>query len=112
MPAEHSFVDVSPANVVLTSMKKTEDGNGVILRVYEATGQKVTATLTLPTDGTGLLPGAVKEVNLMEQDGGESPLAVKDGKVSVELGPWEIETLRVDAPKRGSEFWERGKGAR
>jgi hypothetical protein len=47
----------------------------------------------------------------MEQDGGESPLAVKDGKVSVKLGPWEIQTLRVDIPKRGAEFWEQGKGA-
>jgi alpha-mannosidase len=112
LAAEHSFVEVAPANVVLTSMKKTEDGNGVILRVYEATGQKTTATLTLPTDGTGLLPGAVKEVNLMEQDGGEKPLAVKDGKVSVELGPWEIQTLRVDIPKRGADFWEQGKVAR
>lgn len=109
LPAEHSFASVSPANVVLSAMKKTEDGNGVILRVYEATGQKTTATVTLPTDGSSVQPGAVTVVNLMEQYGGETALPVKDGKVTVELGPWEILTLRVDAPKRGEEFWTQSK---
>jgi alpha-mannosidase len=109
LPAERSFGSVSPANVILSAMKKTEDGNGVILRIYESAGQKTTATVTLPTDGSHIAPGAVTVVNLMEKPDGDKTLPVKDGKVTVELGPWEILTLRVDAPKRGDEFWMQSK---
>jgi hypothetical protein len=39
LPSEHSFVQVDSQNVVLTALKKSEDGDGLILRFYEWAGQ-------------------------------------------------------------------------
>src|SRR6202012_4852934 len=42
LPAEHSFASVAPENVVLTAVKKSEDSNGLIFRVYEWAGKSST----------------------------------------------------------------------
>ncbi|MGH9654539.1 MAG: alpha-mannosidase, partial [Bryobacteraceae bacterium] len=39
MPAEHSFFSVEPDNVVLSTVKKAEDSNALILRYYEWAGK-------------------------------------------------------------------------
>ena len=74
LPAEHSFASVSPENVVLTAVKKAEDANGLIFRVYEWAGKSATAEFHVP-------PGATSATvtNLMEAPEG-SPLTV-DGDV-------------------------------
>ena len=53
---------VKPVNVVLTALKKTEDGNGLILRVYEWAGKNGTVELHVPPGATG-----ATVTNLMEQ---------------------------------------------
>jgi alpha-mannosidase len=50
-PASASFVRCSATNVVLTTIKKAEQGQGLILRGYEAAGQETTAELAFDRDG-------------------------------------------------------------
>jgi len=50
LPPEASFVEVEPANVVLTAVKKSEDGDDLILRFYETNGQETTAQIALPQE--------------------------------------------------------------
>jgi len=90
LPAEHSFVSVSPENVVLTAIKKAEDANGLILRVFEWAGKESTVTFNLP-------PGAVSasETNLMEMPI-EDPVRIADSKVALPIHPYEILSVRVD----------------
>jgi alpha-mannosidase len=38
LPDRQSFLDVSAANVVVTILKKAEDGRGLLLRCYETDG--------------------------------------------------------------------------
>ncbi len=92
-PAEMSFVGVSAENVVLTAMKKTEDGNALLFRFYEWAGKTSEVQLTVPAGAT-----SATMTNLMEQPEG-SPLTVtRDSKVTVPVHPYEIVSVRVDYP--------------
>jgi alpha-mannosidase len=96
LPAEHAFASVEPDNVVLTAVKKAEDANGLIFRVYEWAGKESTAVFHVP-------PGATSATvtNLMEQPEG-SPLSVAGDVVKVPIHPYEILTIRVDYPTAGN----------
>jgi alpha-mannosidase len=48
LPAEFSYVTVKPENVVLTAMKKAEDANGLIFRVYEWEGKVRRCRISCP----------------------------------------------------------------
>jgi alpha-mannosidase len=95
LPAEHSFASVSPDNVVLTAVKKAEDANGLIFRVYEWAGKETTAEFHVP-------PGATSATvtNLMETPEG-SPLVISGDVVKTPIHPYEILTIRVDYPGGG-----------
>ncbi len=99
LPAEHSFASVSPENVVLTAVKKAEDANGLIFRVYEWAGKASTVEFHVP-------PGASSATvtNLMETPDGD-PLPVThetaDDLMKAPIKPYEILTIRVDYPNGG-----------
>jgi alpha-mannosidase len=95
LPAEHSFASVSPDNVVLTAVKKAEDANGLIFRVYEWAGKSATAEFHVPPGATG-----ATVTNLMETAEG-SPLTVEGDVVKAPIHPYEILTIRVDYPNGG-----------
>jgi alpha-mannosidase len=103
LPAEHSFASVSPENVVLTAVKKAEDANGLIFRVYEWAGKETTAEFHVPPGATG-----ATVTNLMEQPEGD-PLKVEGDVVKVPIKPYEILTIRVDYAKAGNKG-PRGQG--
>ncbi len=95
LPPEHSFASVSPENVVLTAVKKAEDANGLIFRVYEWAGKETTAEFHVPPGATG-----ATVTNLMEQPEGDA-LKVEGDLVKVPIHPYEILTIRVDYPNGG-----------
>jgi alpha-mannosidase len=92
MPLEHSYASVTPENVILTAIKKAEDDNGLIFRVFEWAGKQSDVTFTVPTGAT-----SATETNLMEKPQG-SPLPVASNKVTVPISPYEILSIRVDYP--------------
>jgi len=97
LPAEHSFASVTPNNVVLTAVKKAEDTNGLIFRVYEWAGKETTAEFHVPPGATG-----ATVTNLMEQPEGD-PLKVEGDVVKVPIHPYEILTIRVDYAEAGNK---------
>jgi alpha-mannosidase len=96
LPAAHSFVSASPENVVLTAVKKAEDSDGLILRVYEWAGKSSTAEFHVPAGATG-----ATITNLMEKPEG-SQLQVAGDVVKVPIHPYEILTIRVDYPAKAA----------
>jgi alpha-mannosidase len=99
LPGSFSFLKTEPENVVVTAMKKTEDGDGLLVRFYEGSGKGGNVTLTLP-------PGIVSAnlANLMEKPEG-SPLAVAGGRtVTVPVTPYEIQTVIVHYPAPQQSF--------
>jgi alpha-mannosidase len=95
LPASHSFAAVNADNVVLTALKKAEDSNSLIFRVYEWAGKGTDVEFHVP-------PGAQSATltNMMEQPEGQ-PLTVQGDVVKAPIHPYEILTLRVDYPTVG-----------
>ena len=89
LPAEHSFVQTQSDNVIVTSLKKAEDDNSLVLRFYEWAGKDGEVKLQLP-------PGAqsASETDLMER-AVATPLQMSDGSVQVHTKPYEIKTIKV-----------------
>ena len=88
LPSSFSFASVHADSAVIDTIKKAEDGNGYIVRLYEAQNMREEAELIF---GFG-----VKEV--YECDCLENNLEkLKSGKnsVKVKMGNFEIKTLRV-----------------
>jgi alpha-mannosidase len=88
LPAQHSFVQIQPDNVVLTAVKKAEDEGSLIFRFYEWAGQEADVKLQLP-------PGAqsAAETNLMEKTIGA--LSPQNDTITVHTKPHEIKTVKV-----------------
>jgi alpha-mannosidase len=103
LPPSHSFVSVDDDNVILTAVKKSEDDDALILRVYDWSGKASKAKFTLPPGAT-----SATEVNLMEQPTG-SAIPVEDNTATLPVGPFEIRTLRVNYPHQPSPLLESQK---
>lgn len=87
-PANVSFFQVSPSNVVIETVKKAEDSNAIIVRLYEAHGKRGTARLT-----SALPIVAAAQCNLLEEQ--DEPLAWQEGGVEFAVTPFKIVTLKL-----------------
>ena len=89
-PAASTEAAVTPAGVVLETLKRAEDGDGWIVRVYEAHGGRHRAEVRLP------FPVAHAEaVDLMERPCDEEAPDVRENKLGCTVRPYEIRTFRV-----------------
>jgi alpha-mannosidase len=90
MGADHSYINIASDNVVLTAMKKTEDGEGLLLRLFEWAGKSGDTEITVPE-------GAVSAqlTNLMEAPYGNE-IQMKNGKLKIPVHPFEIVSVRVN----------------
>lgn len=90
LPARHSFLRVEPSNVIVTALKKAEESDDLILRFYECEGRGGTASIHL-----GFAAKSFRETNLMEQPMKGLDTPIRNGRISVPIGKWEIKTLRI-----------------
>jgi alpha-mannosidase len=90
LPARRSFLSVSSDNVVLTALKKTEDENAWLLRLYEWAGKDSTVQITLPES-----LAAASRTNLMEKTEG-SPISINEHRIAVPVHPYEIVSVRAE----------------
>jgi alpha-mannosidase len=91
----HSFVGLKQENVVLTAIKKTEDGDGILLRFYEWAGKAGEVQVSVPVGATD-----ATLTNLMEQPEG-APLALNAAsQITVPVHPFEIVSVRVNYPAK------------
>jgi alpha-mannosidase len=97
LPSSHSFISVSPENVVLTAVKKAEDAKGLVFRVYEWAGKTSITEFHVPATATG-----ATVTNMSETPEGAA-LAVVDNVVKVPIHPYEILTVRVNYPSGGTK---------
>jgi alpha-mannosidase len=96
LPATHSFVAVDNPNVTLSAVKKAEDANALIFRMYEWAGKPTEVKLHIPA---GALYAV--ETNMMESPLTNAPhLPLTGDTVTVPITPYEILTLRVTYPEK------------
>lgn len=89
LPDHFSLVSVSAPNVVLETVKKAEDSDDLVLRMYEAYNQKTDATVTL-----GFTPKRVTLCGLMEDE--ISQVEVNGNAFTLPVKPFEIITVKVE----------------
>lgn len=94
MAASHSFVAVDNSNVMLSAVKKAEDANALVFRMYEWAGKKGEVKLHVPAGAEYAV-----ETNMMEKPEGEHLSFVGD-TVTVPIKPYEILTLQVVYPEK------------
>lgn len=92
LPAEYSFITVIPDNVVLTAVKKSEDANALILHLYEWAGKETKVKIEVPAGAS-----SAELTDLMENSLGKV-LPIEAGSVTVPVGKYAIESLRVNYP--------------
>jgi alpha-mannosidase len=88
-----SLLTVDAPNVVIETVKRAEDGNGIIVRLYESQRQRRRVTLR-----TAFKVSAAARVNLLEEpfDDGSPVTAHPEGQaVAFPIRPYEIVTLRL-----------------
>jgi alpha-mannosidase len=88
---------LSGEGVVTEVLKKSENGESLILRAYETRGREARAELRLADPGT-----KVWETDLMEREERSLSEGVKDGEASISLRfrPYQIRTFKLGPPKR------------
>ncbi|MCB1692648.1 MAG: alpha-mannosidase [Pseudomonadales bacterium] len=86
--ASDSFVSCDAENVIVDTVKKAEDGNDIIVRLYEAWGIDAPVTLSL-----NRRVAEVAEVDLMEEN--PVPIKLSGDRIRLQVSPFEIRTLRV-----------------
>ena len=88
LPSTFSLVTSDDDGVVVETVKRAEEGDSTVFRLYEAVKGHHTVRLRF-----GVPVREAWLVNLMEQD--PTPVPVTDGTVTLSVKPFEILTLQV-----------------
>ena len=88
LPAKLSMISVDAPNMVVTSLKRAEEDDSMILRMYESFDRRSRVTVTLPEGCT-----AATLCDLMEKP--VKALDVVNGRVTLPVANFEIVTLKI-----------------
>ena len=83
-----SLVTCDSPNVIIETIKHAEDGNGIIVRLYESQRKRGQVQVNV-----GSAVDAAWATNLLEEN--ESVLSVENDSIILNLKPYQIVTLRV-----------------
>ena len=89
LPSEYSFVKCNEDNIVIETLKQSEDETGYVLRLYDAHN-----TVSKPEISFGFDVKNVWICDLLENK--LDKLEVKDNKVKLSVGNFEIVTLYIE----------------
>ncbi len=84
-----SFISTDKDNIIIETVKPAENGDGIIVRLYDCENSLTKATLTF---AEGMLE-SVEECNLMEEK--EADIEACGNSFTVSVKPYEIKTYRV-----------------
>lgn len=83
-----SLVSLNVESAIIETIKRAEDGNGIIVRLYE--NQRNRGKITLKT---GFDVAEAYHCNLLEEN--EQALAVEDNQIRLDIAPYQIISLRL-----------------
>jgi mannosylglycerate hydrolase len=88
LPVSNNLLEVSPSNLVVSTLKKPENGKGFLIRLYNPTDKQESITLGMHN---GITSAAI--CNLIEEE--KEHIEVKNNKINLKLNKGEIKTLRM-----------------
>lgn len=89
LPSSSGLFNIKPDNLVISGLKRAEDGKGSILRFYEVEGKKTTTTLI-----SSLPLASCSETNLLEEKE-RNNLELSKNQIKINIFPYEIKTLQL-----------------
>jgi alpha-mannosidase len=92
LPTTYSFMEVTPGNIAVTAIKKCEDSDEIIVRIFESCGKECISKLIF-----GFNLHKAFETDLIEWDKYVEPAEypVKNRVIEVPMKPFEIKTLKL-----------------
>jgi alpha-mannosidase len=94
------FLAVEPQHAELSSLKKAEDGDGIVVRVYETAGKKTAARIRVDPGLLGPLEDAT-EIDILERPVQPSGLTRRGNTVTVPVPAFGIATVRLRTARQG-----------
>ncbi len=88
LPPNAATIRVSVPNVIVEAVKRAEDSDATIIRLYENSGAAVKARLEF-----GRAPATAERVNLLEET--LAPVSIDGNGVEIAFQPFEIVSLKV-----------------
>lgn len=89
LPKSLSFCQIDKPNVILMTLKKAEDGEGIIIRLNETEGRDTEVNVTLPN----MTIEKINETNLVEVN--ERLLDVQGQTIKINIKAFGIKTIRI-----------------
>jgi alpha-mannosidase len=86
---EASLVQIEPQDLIINTIKVAQDGQGLVVRVYEAAGRESDGTLTLPF----VKLSSARQANAVEVP--DEPLVTDAHSVKFHVGPHQVKTIRL-----------------
>jgi len=91
LPPLHALVTAQPEHMIITAAKPAEEGEGLIVRVWNMNAEESIAYLRVSRPVR-----CVQRVNLNEEVQGDPLTIGNDGFVAVAVRPWGLVTLRYE----------------
>ncbi len=88
LPEHMGYVKTDRSNVIIDTVKKAEDGQEIIVRLYESHNRRTSATLSF----FGTI-GCAAETDLNEKE--ITVIETKDNRLTFEIYPHEIKTFKI-----------------
>lgn len=88
LPESYSYINCDNDDVIIDTVKQAQDGNGIIVRVYESRRVRGERTLTV-----NLPFSKVYECNLMEEN--ENEITFNGNEIKFNIKPFEVKTFRL-----------------
>ena len=85
---EHSFISIEPENVVITTIKRGESDESLVIRLHEVEGKKASAVLRFD-----FKVKKVVETNLIERPIEEVKLNENTARINIK--PYQLKTIKV-----------------
>ncbi|MDF3129501.1 alpha-mannosidase [Kiritimatiellaeota bacterium B1221] len=93
IPSEHSWFTLDTPGILIETVKLAEDGNDMVVRLYESRGARGRARLH-----TALPVSTCRLTDLLEH--AQEELPIQDGSVLLDFTPFEIKTLRFTSASK------------
>jgi alpha-mannosidase len=84
-----SFLEISESNVILSTIKLSDDKKAIILRIYETEGKKTIAKIKFAAKikNTKLIDFMENEIQEIKE--------IDDDTITIQLDPFKIITLKI-----------------
>ncbi len=95
VPTSKDIISVEPDNIIISNIKKCEDSNSIIIKLFETSGKTTLAKIKINKNLIGKLT-CVKEIDWLENELENSSAKLIANGFSIKLAPYEIAAIKLE----------------